>query len=242
MSSRSVSCPRLGVLDRYDKGIKREVTPENGVTRPRDTRRQLLEAADRALRARGLMGASTREIAREAGVADGTLYVHFADRIDLFIALIQEHLPPYVEPLKRLNALVGRRTVRANLAEVFEGALTWNEQMVPVFSAISADRHLCVALQQRLAERNEGPHLAIKALERYLEAEQKLGRVNKRSDLKAAAMMLLGAAQYWTSIAPWVGAHLNYSRQQLTKEVLKSLMTGLEAKPAVAARPARARK
>jgi AcrR family transcriptional regulator len=185
------------------------------------------------------MGASTREIAREAGVADGTLYVHFNDRIDLFIALIQEHLPPYVEPLKRLNGLVGRRTVRANLAEVFEGALIWYEQMSPVFGAISADRDLCVALQQRLAERNEGPHLAIKTLERYLQAEQKLGRVNKRSDLKATVMMLFGAAQYWTSITPWVGAHLNYSREQLKKEVLRSLMTGLEPKPGPMARPAR---
>lgn len=231
-----------GFAGGYDKDIKRELTPQNGTTRSRDTRRQLLEAADRAVRSRGLMGASTREIAREAGVADGTLYVHFSDRIDLFIAVIQEHLPPYVEPLKRLNGLVGRRTVRANLAEVFEGALIWNEQMAPIFSAISADRELCGALLKRLAERNEGPHLAIKALERYLEAEQKLGRVNKRSDLKAVAMMLLGAASYWTAITPWVGTHLNYSREQVAKGVLKSLMNGLEPKPAMAARPVRNRK
>ncbi len=238
MSSRSAGRDRLAPWGSYDKDIKREVTPENGVTRPRDTRRQLLEAADRAVRSKGLMGASTREIAREAGVADGTLYVHFSDRIDLFIALIQEHLPPYVEPLKRLNGLVGRRTVRANLAEVFEGALIWYEQMSPVFAAISADRELCMALHKRLAERNEGPHLAIKALERYLEAERKLGRVNKVLDLKVAAMMLLGAAQYWVSSSPWMVGNLSYSREQLTSEVLKSLMTGLEAKPAGGARPA----
>ncbi|HXE10907.1 MAG TPA: TetR/AcrR family transcriptional regulator [Bryobacteraceae bacterium] len=211
--------------DRYDRASS-EVEP-NGNARPRDTRRNLLEAADRALRARGLMGASTREIAREAGVADGTLYVHFHDRIDLFIALIQEHLPPYIEPLKRLSNMVGRRTVRANLAEVFEGALTWYEQMFPIFGALSADRDLCEALRRRLAERDEGPHLAIQALEQYLQAEQKLGRVNDKCDLRAAVLMLYGAAHYWTAIAPWTGKHVNYTREELTKQILKSFMAGL---------------
>jgi AcrR family transcriptional regulator len=219
--------PPVGMIG----GIKKEL-PQNGGARPRDTRRNLLEAADRALRSRGLMGASTREIAREAGVADGTLYVHFDDRIDLFIALIQEHLPPYIEPLKRLNGLVGRRTVRANLAEVFQGALTWYEQMLPVFGALTADRDLCQTLQKRLAERDEGPHLAVQTLERYLAAEQKLGRVNAKTDLRAAVLLLYGAAHYWTFIAPWVGNHLSYSREVLTKNVLKSLMVGLEPKAA----------
>lgn len=211
----------------YHKGIKEDIRQPNGSTRSRETRRNLLEAADRALRARGLMGASTREIAREAGVADGTLYVHFSDRIDLFIAVVQEHLPPYIEPLRRLSGLVGKRTVRANLAEVFGGALTWYEEMLPVFSAFGADRELCEALRRRLAERDEGPHLAIAALERYLLAEQKLGRVNADSDVRAATLMLFGAANYWTFTAPWVGEHLSYSREKLTRDVLKSLMGGL---------------
>jgi AcrR family transcriptional regulator len=227
----------LAARDRYDRAYS-EVEP-NGNARPKDTRRNLLEAADRALRARGLMGASTREIAREAGVADGTLYVHFHDRIDLFIALIQEHLPPYIEPLKRLKNRVGRRTVRANLAEVFEGALTWYEQMFPIFGALTADRDLCEALRRRLAERDEGPHLAIQALEQYLQAEQKLGRVNDKCDLRAAVLMLYGAAHYWTAIAPWTGTHLNYTREQLTKQILKSFMTGLT--PAKSRRPMRTR-
>ena len=110
--------------------------------------------------------------------------------------------------------------------------------MLPVFGALTADRDLCEALRKRLAERDEGPHLAIQALERYLAAEQKLGRVNPKSDLRAAVLLLYGAAHYWTFIAPWVGNHLNYSRETLTKSVLKSLMTGLDPKT-VAEKPVR---
>src|SRR5690349_6539922 len=112
---------------------------ERSSSRSRETRRQILEAADRALKNKGLLGASTREIAREAGVADGTLYVHFADRIDLFMALIQEHLPAFVEPLKLLPHRAGRRSVKANLAEVLEAFITWHQKLIPLFSAVNAD-------------------------------------------------------------------------------------------------------
>jgi AcrR family transcriptional regulator len=48
------------------------------------TKQRLLDAAERVIRTKGLAAASTREIAREAGCADGTLYNHFSDRADLF--------------------------------------------------------------------------------------------------------------------------------------------------------------
>ncbi|MGV0026046.1 TetR/AcrR family transcriptional regulator [Phormidesmis priestleyi] len=56
------------------------------------TRERLLDAAERVIRTKGLAAASTREIAREAGCADGTLYNHFVDRADLFVAVFLEKL------------------------------------------------------------------------------------------------------------------------------------------------------
>jgi AcrR family transcriptional regulator len=200
-------------------------------SRSRDTRQLILEAAERALRAKGLLGASTREIAREAGVADGTLYVHFSDRIELFLALMQEHLPPFVEPLKRLQHRVGRRTVRANLAEVLDAALTWHECLLPVFGPLAADPQLNHAFRERLLSRNEGPHLAIKAIEAYLVAEQALGRVNPKADPKTAAMLLLSASHFWNSARHGAGNDLGYSRQRLIKDVVNSLAVGLEGVP-----------
>lgn len=212
----------------------------NGIgVRSRDTRRQILEAAERALRAKGLLGASTREIAREAGVADGTLYVHFSDRIDLFLALIQEHLPPFVEPLKRLQHRVGRGTVRANLAEVLEGTITWHECLFPVFGAVSADPQLSEALRKRLAERNEGPHRAICAVESYLVAEQKLGRVNSKANPRAIALLLFGASHFWNAAKKSVGNDLGWSRERLVKDVVNSLAAGLEPREKRTGKPKR---
>jgi AcrR family transcriptional regulator len=179
------------------------------------------------LRDKGLAGASTREIAREAGVADGTLYVHFHDRVDLFMALIQEHLPAFVEPLKLLPHRAGRSSVKANLAEVLDAFITWHQKLIPVFSAVNADPSLSEALRLRLAERNEGPHLSVAAVERYLAAEQELGRVNPKVNPKAIAITLFGSSHYWNSCVHSVGNPLGYSRETLIKDVVDSLFAGL---------------
>lgn len=221
--------PISSVRRRYD-GFISEQKAQGGetVSRTKDTRRQILEAARKTLETKGLLGASTREIAREAGVADGTLYVHFADRIDLFLALLQEYLPPFVQPLRRLEHLAGRRTVRANLADVVEGALYWFEKLLPLFAPLAADPSLQNAFRQRLNERNEGPHLSVAALEAYLAAEQKLGRVHPKANPRASAVLLFGACQYWISIVQGLGNHLGFTRSAFVKDIVHSLMVGLE--------------
>ena len=61
-------------------------------------RRRIIEAADTLIREHGIAGATTREIARAAGCAEGSIYVHFEDKIDLVIAVIVEREPYFAEP------------------------------------------------------------------------------------------------------------------------------------------------
>ncbi|GCE20017.1 TetR/AcrR family transcriptional regulator [Dictyobacter kobayashii] len=70
-----------------------------------NTRRLILEATERLIRLKGLSRATTKEIAREAGCAEGTLYKHFEHKEDLFLTIIQEHLPTLIEELGRLIAI-----------------------------------------------------------------------------------------------------------------------------------------
>jgi AcrR family transcriptional regulator len=55
-------------------------------------RRAILEAARRTFRARGLEGASLREIARAAGYAPGALYLYFDGKEAIYAALLEESL------------------------------------------------------------------------------------------------------------------------------------------------------
>ena len=53
-------------------------------------RRQIIDGARKVFLGLGFDGASMGEIAREAGVSKGTLYVYFADKNQLFEAIVEE--------------------------------------------------------------------------------------------------------------------------------------------------------
>ena len=54
----------------------------------RARREQILGAATRVFAAKGFKGATTREVAREAGVSEGTIYNYFEDKDALLMAIL----------------------------------------------------------------------------------------------------------------------------------------------------------
>jgi AcrR family transcriptional regulator len=63
--------------------------PEGAAARSRrETRRRLIEAGTELFARRGLYGATSSEIARQAGVAAGTFYLHFKDKQELFREIV----------------------------------------------------------------------------------------------------------------------------------------------------------
>lgn len=65
------------------------------------TREALLAAARKVLREKGFAKTTTREVAREAGVAAGTVFVHFRDVHALVEALLDEHIAAALEGARR---------------------------------------------------------------------------------------------------------------------------------------------
>jgi AcrR family transcriptional regulator len=150
------------------------------------TREKIVEAAERVMRERGLARTTTKEIARAAGYSEGTLYKHFENKEDLFLAVLAERLPSFVVLVEELPARVGRGTVRETLEEVARNALAYYGEIVPMAASIFSEPGL-------LARHREGPRMVNEALAAYLDAEQRLGRVREDADPEAAAAMLLGA-------------------------------------------------
>ncbi len=82
-----------------------------------DKRARILEAAVRVFAGKSFFTATVAEIAREAGVADGTIYLYFKNKDDLLICLfeekmgelneaMQERVAREVTPLAQLRAFV----------------------------------------------------------------------------------------------------------------------------------------
>src|SRR5215475_13303577 len=53
-------------------------------------RAQILAAASRVFARQGFHRTTVREVAREAGIADGTIYLYFASKQELLLALLGE--------------------------------------------------------------------------------------------------------------------------------------------------------
>ncbi|MBX3488832.1 TetR/AcrR family transcriptional regulator [Parvibaculum sp.] len=69
------------------------MTRESPAKRPSKNRDKLLKAARRLFAERGYAETGTEDIVREAGVTRGALYHQFADKRDLFRAMLEEMLP-----------------------------------------------------------------------------------------------------------------------------------------------------
>ncbi len=72
----------------------------------RENRRLLLAVAKQRLAEQGVAATSMQEIARVAGVGQGTIYRHFAHKGELCLALIQDDVAEFQQ---RLSTLIGDR-------------------------------------------------------------------------------------------------------------------------------------
>ncbi len=77
--------------------------------------RAILSTASRLFAAKGYSHATTSEIAREAGVAEGTLYHHFGSKDGIFLKLFDETMEGYLAGIEELLAekTTGRETLAA---------------------------------------------------------------------------------------------------------------------------------
>jgi AcrR family transcriptional regulator len=169
-------------------------------------REQLLDAAAAVLRERGIMGATTREIARAAKVADGTLYNHFRTREALFIALFDRMLPLIKGVLDDLPLKVGQDDVAATLAETLVGVLGFFREAVPLFAAVISDPDVNAGYRAEMTANNRGPHKAYVWIEKYLQAEQRLKRVDAAVDPTTTAQQLLAIAFFQAFIERFLGS------------------------------------
>ncbi|MCJ7710894.1 MAG: TetR/AcrR family transcriptional regulator [Chloroflexi bacterium] len=158
------------------------------------TRARLIEATLTVVREVGYPHASTRAIAQAAGVAEGTIYRHFPDKMALFFAAVMESNAPIIEALEALPERAGQATVEGNLIDAAVQLASLQDQIMPLELAIAVDPEL--AMQRRRALAAAGGTLPVgppQAIAIYLAAEQLLGRVSAEVDARETAVIILAA-------------------------------------------------
>ena len=161
-----------------------------------DTRQALLAAASELLRAKGVTGMTTKEVALAAGRSEGSIYNHFVDKIDLVNAVLDTHLPPLVAVLTELPDRVGKSPVRANLERTANALVTFHVEILPVLSGVMGDPEMLARLHADFLPHDKGPHRPHHGVADYLRAEQALGRINASSDCQALSYLFNAACQH----------------------------------------------
>jgi TetR/AcrR family fatty acid metabolism transcriptional regulator len=161
-------------------------TVARGAGSKQNKREAILEAAVRTFAEKGYFASRMHDVARAAGVADGTLYLYFASKESLLTAILEEYARAFVEraerdarglpsPQEQLRAVLERHLVsleqNRELATVFQIELRRSRKFLRAVAkgqlAAYLDllqRILTAGIQQGLFRQNLDPRVAARAI------------------------------------------------------------------------------
>jgi TetR/AcrR family transcriptional regulator, fatty acid metabolism regulator protein len=181
---------------------------------------QIIDAAVVVIAENGYHQAQVSKIAKQAGVADGTIYLYFKNKEDILISLFQEKMGTFVEKIE--EKIAGKQSAVEKLLMMVESH----------FELLSNDRHLAIVTQLELRQSNKELRLKINdVLKNYLQVVDNIliegkekGEFSQELDVRLARQMIFGTMD--ETITSWVMNEQRYDLQALASSVHRLLING----------------
>ena len=126
----------------------------------------ILQVAEEVLARKGYHDMSIDEIAEQVGISKGTVYLHFASKEELVLALFERDMRRFLQMMEAIIA--SSKGPRAKLEELFRtmyrGVLGKKFQMLSAISASPALRKLFEEQHERMKAFSERPVAEVRAL------------------------------------------------------------------------------
>ena len=155
-----------------------------------DKRERILGAAERVFARRGFFAARVSEIAKDAGVADGTIYLYFKSKDDLLISLFEHRMKQVNEVLRATIAGVSPERPLEQLRAFIKAYLRL------VHDEPAAAEVLTIELRQssKFMKEYENPQFAdfLRMLGGLITAGQERGELDDAIPSHVAARMIFG--------------------------------------------------
>ncbi|MEI5905570.1 TetR/AcrR family transcriptional regulator [Bacillus spongiae] len=186
--------------------------------------KQIIDAAVIVIAENGYHQAQVSKIAKQAGVADGTIYLYFKNKEDILISLFEEKMGLFVEKTKEVIA--GKHSAKEKLLVMIENH----------FRLLSEDHHLAIVTQLELRQSNKDLRLKINAvLKEYLMLVDavlregiELKEFAEDLDVRMARQMIFGTID--ESVTTWVMNEQKYDLIALAPTVHHLITNGCGAK------------
>ena len=185
--------------------------------------KQIVDAAVVIIAENGYHQAQVSKIAKQAGVADGTIYLYFKNKEDILISVFEEKMAVFVEKLEQI--LVRDIPAVDKLGLMIESH----------FSLLASDLHLAIVTQLELRQSNTEIRMKINGvLREYLLLLDKIlvkgmedGEFDEKMDIRLARQMVFGTMD--ETITTWVMNDHKYDLVELAPKVHRLLMKGIRA-------------
>lgn len=195
----------------------------NSLKKDKPKYKQIIDAAIIVIAENGYHQSQVSKIAKQAGVADGTIYLYFKNKEDILISVFEEKMEMFADNLKVI--LEENTTSSEKLFKMIENH----------FNVLAEDHHLATVTQLELRQSNLALRLRInEILKNYLVLLDTIlkegienGEFDPTIDIRLARQMVFGTIDETTTT--WVMNEYKYDLIALTEKVHRLLFKGLKA-------------
>lgn len=185
--------------------------------------KQIVDAAVIVIAENGYHQAQVSKIAKEAGVADGTIYLYFKNKEDILINVFQEKMAIFIH----------------NVEVLLNKDISTSERLFRLidnhFRILHEDRHLAIVTQLELRQSNKELRSRINGvlreylmlLDTILKKGIENGELNADLDIRLARQMVFGTMD--ETLTSWVMNDQKYDLMKLSPEVHKLIMNGMKS-------------
>ncbi|MCY9091781.1 TetR family transcriptional regulator [Bacillus mojavensis] len=185
---------------------------------------QIIDAAVEVIAENGYHQSQVSKIAKQAGVADGTIYLYFKNKEDILISLFKEKMGQFIERME--EDIKEKATAKEKLALVISKH----------FSLLAGDHNLAIVTQLELRQSNLELRQKINEilkgylniLDSILTEGIKSGELKEGLDVRLARQMIFGTID--ETVTTWVMNDQKYDLAALSDSVLELLVSGIHNK------------
>ncbi|CDZ99657.1 Fatty acid metabolism regulator protein [Metalysinibacillus saudimassiliensis] len=185
--------------------------------------KQIIDAAVIVIAENGYHQAQVAKIAKQAGVADGTIYLYFKNKEDILISMFEEKMGVFTESLQAIIENGGTSSDKLCL------------MIKNHFTVLASDKHLAMVTQLELRQSNKELRLKINGiLKEYLKLLDEIliegmlnGEFNPTMDVRLARQMVFGTID--EIITSWVMNNARYDLLAMIPKVQTLLLKGIQA-------------
>ena len=189
-----------------------------------DKYQKIIQAATRVFASKGFYNAKVSDVAKEAEVADGTIYLYFKNKDDILISIFEESMDRFIQ--SAYARLEGVQDPIVRLQYFIELHLTLVEENQDVAQVLQIELRQSTKFMKEYAAQKFMDYLAI--ISDVIEEGQKQGLFKKEIQASIVKRAIFGAVDEMA--LEWVlMKKKKYSLKQVAQQISMMLVEGLKA-------------